>query len=204
MAVTSVAIPFAAVWHRMRGALRWRRATPWVAPRPKAIVFDRDGTLIENVPYNGDPDLVRPVENARSALDRLRGAGLATAVVTNQAGVGRGLLAADDVRRVNGRVEELLGPLGPWFVCPHAPEDACSCRKPEPEMIRRAAASLGLAPHECVMIGDTAADVEAAVRAGAKAILVPNNETRAEELRRAPCVASSLSEAIDLVVEGAV
>jgi histidinol phosphatase-like enzyme len=70
-----------------------------------AALFDRDGTLVEDVPYNGDPAVVRPVPGARAALDRLRAAGLPPGVVSNQSGVARGLLTREQV----ARVEELLG-----------------------------------------------------------------------------------------------
>ena len=93
------------------------------------MLLDRDDTLIVDVPYNGDPARVRPMPGARAALDRLRAAGVPTAVVSNQSGIGRGLLRADQVHRVNRRVEELLGPLGPWLICPHAPGDGCGCRR---------------------------------------------------------------------------
>jgi histidinol phosphatase-like enzyme len=98
---------------------------------------------------------------------------------------------------VNRRVEELLGPLGPWFVCPHAPDAGCGCRKPAPGMVVDAARALGLRPDECALIGDTGADVAAAVAAGARPVLVPNAVTRREEIARAPEVAPDLATAVD-------
>jgi D-glycero-D-manno-heptose 1,7-bisphosphate phosphatase len=95
-----------------------------------AVLFDRDGTLVVNVPDNGDPARVVAVPGARTALDRLRAAGIPTGVVSNQAAVARGLITADQVDAVNRRVEELLGPLGPWCWCPHDELDRCGCRKP--------------------------------------------------------------------------
>jgi HAD superfamily hydrolase (TIGR01662 family) len=100
------------------------------------------------------------------------------------------------VGAVNGRVEELLGPLGPWFVCPHGPDDGCRCRKPAPGLVLRAAAALGVRPDECAVIGDTGADVEAAAAAGARGVLVPNAVTRSEEIARAPEVAPDLPAAV--------
>ncbi len=70
------------------------------AARTSAVLFDRDGTLVDDVPYNGDPDLVTPRPGARSALDLLRGKGIRLGIVSNQSGVGRGLLTEDDVRRI--------------------------------------------------------------------------------------------------------
>lgn len=194
MLATSAAIPPAAVWYRATGELRHRRARP----RPHAVLFDRDGTLVVDVPYNGDPAKVRLMPDARAALDRLRAAGLRTAVVSNQSGIARGVLTPEQVDAVNGRVEELLGaPLGPWVHCPHGPEDACGCRKPAPGMIERAAELLGVDPARVAVIGDIAADVEAARRAGARGVLVPTAATRREEIEAAPEVASSLVDAVD-------
>lgn len=84
-----------------------------------AVLFDRDGTLIHDVPYNGDPALVTPVPGARAAVDRLRAAGLRLGVVTNQSGLARGRFTGADLVRVHARIEELLGPFDTWQVCPH-------------------------------------------------------------------------------------
>src|SRR5690242_12330966 len=84
-----------------------------------AVLFDRDGTLIHDVPYNGNPDLVRPVGGARAALDRLRAAGLRLGVVTNQSGLATGRFGPADLARVHARVAGLLGPFDTWQVCPH-------------------------------------------------------------------------------------
>jgi histidinol-phosphate phosphatase family protein len=146
-----------------------------MAGQAQAVIFDRDGTLVEDVPYNGDPDRVVPVAGARATLDRLRARGLALAVVSNQSGVGRGLLTLEQVDAVNHRIEELLGPLGPWFVCPHAPDDGCTCRKPRPGLILDAAAALGVDASACVVVGDQPSDVDAAHAAGARSILVTRN-----------------------------
>ncbi len=164
------------------------------------MLLDRDGTLIADVPYNGDPSKVVAVPGARRALDRLRARGMKLAIVSNQSGVGRRLITMEQVEAVNRRVEELLGPIGPVFVCPHAPDDACRCRKPESELVERAAAALGVAPSRCSLVGDTGADVAAALAAGARPILVPNEFTRPEETASAPEVARSLEEAVSILL----
>ena len=199
MAVTSAAIPPAAVWHWLRGWLDVLRrgAAP---PQISAVLFDRDGTLITDVAYNGDPSQVRPREGAREALRMLREAGVPTAMVSNQSGIARGLLTRSQVDAVNDRVEQLLGPVGPWSICPHGPADGCGCRKPRPGLIHDAARQLGVDVRRCVVIGDIGSDVDAAHAAGARAVLVPTEVTRAEEVAAAPVVASDLAQAVELAL----
>jgi histidinol-phosphate phosphatase family protein len=167
------------------------------------VLFDRDGTLISDVPYNGDPERVVAVPGARAALDRVRAAGVPIGVVSNQSGVARGLLDLEQVEAVNRRVEELLGPLGPWAICPHGPGEGCPCRKPAPGLVLEAARALGVPAGGCVVIGDIGADVEAARAAGARGVLVPTAATRPEEIAAAPAVAPDLAGALDLVLEAA-
>jgi histidinol-phosphate phosphatase family protein len=143
---------------------------------------------------------VQLVPGAGAAVARLRAAGCRLAVVTNQSAIGRGRLTAEQVAAVNRRVEDLLGPLGPWLVCPHAPEAGCACRKPAPGLVLRAAEQLGVAPGRCAVIGDIGADVEAARAAGARGILVPTPVTRAQEVRGAPEVARDLAGAVTLLL----
>jgi D-glycero-D-manno-heptose 1,7-bisphosphate phosphatase len=168
--------------------------------RPAAVLFDRDGTLVRDVPYNGDPARVEPMPGARDALDRLRAAGVAVGVVSNQSGVGRGFVTMEQVEAVNRRVDDLLGPLAPWVVCPHTPEDGCACRKPEPGLIRRAAAALGVEPECCAVVGDIGSDIEAARAAGARAVLVPTARTLPAEVGGAPEVARDLPEAVEVLL----
>ena len=167
--------------------------------RPRVVLFDRDGTLVVDVPYNGDPGRVRPVPGAKAVLDGLRADGIATGVITNQSGVARGLITADDVARVNARVEELLGPFDVWEVCPHAEQDGCICRKPAPGMIHSACRKLGIDESEAALIGDIGTDVGAAEAAGATGVLVPTPVTRAEEVAAARLVASDLATAVGML-----
>jgi histidinol-phosphate phosphatase family protein len=169
---------------------------------PAAVLFDRDGTLVRDVPYNGDPSRVEPMPGARAALDRLRAAGIPTAVVSNQSGIARGLLSRQQVDAVNQRVDAVLGPLGPFLVCEHGPEDGCGCRKPAPGMVHEAARALGVDPADCALIGDIGADVGAALAAGARPVLVPTPVTRQEEVDAAPEVAADLLSAVALLLDG--
>ena len=169
-------------------------------PAPDAVLFDRDGTLVRDVPYNGDPDRVVPMPGAREALDRLRAAGVRVAVVSNQSGVARRLVTMEQVAAVNRRVEELLGPLSPWVVCPHRPDERCLCRKPAPGLLLKAADLLGVEPARCAVVGDIGADVEAARAVGARPVLVPTERTRREEVEHAPEVAPDLTAAVELLL----
>jgi D-glycero-D-manno-heptose 1,7-bisphosphate phosphatase len=143
----------------------------------RGVLFDRDGTIIVDVPYNGDPALVEPIEGAKAALDALRHAGVKVGVLTNQSGIGRGLISEAQVNAVNARVEEVLGPFDGWFICPHAPDVDCDCRKPKPKLIFDAARAWGVLPAEIVVVGDKASDVEAARNAGAHGIRITETLT---------------------------
>jgi histidinol-phosphate phosphatase family protein len=167
---------------------------------PLAVLFDRDGTLVVDVPYNGDPDRVRLVPGARAAVERVRAAGLRTGLVTNQSGIARGLLTRADADAVNARLAALVGGFDTVQVCPHAPDAGCGCRKPRPGMVLAAAAELGVPPQRVVVIGDIAADVEAAAAAGARGILVPTPVTRSEEVVAARETAPDLEAAVSLAL----
>ena len=166
----------------------------------RAVLFDRDGTLVVDVPYNGDPARVRPLPTASFALGRLRQAGIAVGVVSNQSGIARGLVTRSQVDAVNARVDELLGPFEVWEYCPHAPADHCACRKPQPGMVISACRSLGVDPGETVVIGDIGTDLAAARAAGAHGILVPTPATLVKEIADADMVAGDLADAVELVL----
>jgi HAD superfamily hydrolase (TIGR01662 family) len=201
MLATSALIPPLATWHFLRGAVRHRRVAPWRG-LPDLVLFDRDGTLVHDVPYNGDPALVRPVDGAREQLDRLRARGVRVGLVTNQSGIGRGLLTRAQVDAVNARLAELVGPFDTVQVCPHAPGEGCACRKPAPGMVTGACAALDVDPARTVVVGDIGADVEAAAAAGAAGVLVPTPVTRPEEVAAAPHTAAGLAAAVDDVLAG--
>ena len=201
MLATSVIIPAAAVTHRLQGAWRHCGAEPW-PPTINAVLFDRDGTLVHDVPYNGDPSRVRPMDGAGEAVAALRDAGVKVGVLTNQSGIDRGLLTRAQVRAVNDRIDAAVGPFDTWQVCPHGVDDGCGCRKPKPGMVVRAARALDVPVEQCLVVGDIGADIQAARAAGARAVLVPTATTRAEEVAGAPFVAADLASAVDLVVAG--
>lgn len=198
MLATSALIPPAAIAHWLRGYWQHRRVAPW--PPVEAVLFDRDGTLVHDVPYNGDPSRVQPVDGAGEAVRRLRAAGIKVGVVSNQSGVARGRLAPEDVARVNARIDELVGPFDTWQVCPHGEDDGCTCRKPAPGLVLAAAGELGVAPDRVVLVGDIGSDVAAGEAAGARAFLVPNPATRPEEVAAARLVAPDLRAVVDALI----
>ncbi|GAB2810211.1 D-glycero-alpha-D-manno-heptose-1,7-bisphosphate 7-phosphatase [Lentzea nigeriaca] len=164
-----------------------------------AVLFDRDGTLIRDVPYNGDPRRVAPMPGAREILRDLRTHGVRTGVVSNQSGIGRGLLTEAQVAAVNARVEELLGRFGTWQICPHHPDEGCACRKPAPGLVFSACEALGVRPERTLVVGDIGADVAAAEAAGAVPVLVPTEVTRPEEIERAPHTAPDLHGVLGMI-----
>jgi histidinol-phosphate phosphatase family protein len=141
-----------------------------------AVVFwlDRDGTIVDDPGYLKDPGAVVLLPGAAEAVARLNRVGTVV-LVTNQSGIGRGYMGRDDVDAVHTVVVERLGAAGAHLdhieICPHAPDDHCSCRKPEPDMILRARAALGAFSVEYV-IGDKVADLELARATGCHSILV--------------------------------
>jgi HAD superfamily hydrolase (TIGR01662 family) len=169
----------------------------------EAVLFDRDGTLVRDMPYNGDPDAVVPVPGAREAVARLRAAGIRVGVVTNQSGIAHGLLTLTQVGAVNAHIDEVVGPFDDWQVCPQDERAGCRCRKPAPGMVHAAATALGTVPDRCVVVGDIGPDMVAASAAGALGILVPTEVTRRTEVEAAPTVAPHLGAAVDWILSRA-
>ncbi|GAA1645878.1 HAD-IIIA family hydrolase [Catellatospora bangladeshensis] len=166
-----------------------------------AVLFDRDNTLIREVPRIDDPDLVVPMPGVRDALDLLRGAGLRVGVVCDQPAVGFGYTTRAQAEAVNERIERLLGPFDTWQMCCHTPADGCGCRKPAPGLITAAARDLGVPAHRCVMIGDIGPDLQAAAAAGATGLLVPTGQTCVAEIASAPYRAPSLTGAAEWILD---
>lgn len=161
----------------------------------RAVLFDRDGTLI----VDGAASLTL-MPGAIAAITRLRERGVRIGVVTNQPRVGSDIAARRAMQALHEQIESRIGALDGWFVCTHTPAEGCACRKPQPGLIFEAARALGVAPSECAVIGDIGSDVEAAQRAGAYGILVPTPITRREEVDRAPVVCENLLDAVERVL----
>ena len=175
-----------------------------------AVFLDRDDTLIENVPYLGDPAKVKLMPGASEALLQFRKANLTLVVISNQSGVGRGYITKAQVRSVDARMEELLG--GKYifaryehcFAVPGDPYD--DRRKPSPKMIQQAASDLQIDLKRSFMIGNRLCDIQAGNSAGCKTVLlslhVPTNEMQ-EASQLASFVASDWPKAKDWILEQA-
>jgi histidinol-phosphate phosphatase family protein len=185
------------------------------APGDGAVVFlDKDGTLLDNVPYNADPSRIRLAPGAEEALPRLSEAGFRLAVVSNQSGVALGHFPEHALAGVHARLQELLAalgvPLDGFYYCPHHPDGVlpmyairCTCRKPAPGLLFRAARDLGADLTRSWLIGDILDDVEAGNHAGCGTVLLDvGNETEwALTPARAPRhVARDLGEAGEIIL----
>ena len=140
------------------------------------VLLDRDGTLIAERNYLSSPDQVRLVEGAAEGLRLLYQSGFGLIVISNQSGIGRGYFTGADLARIHRRMTDLLEAEGvrldAIYCCPHTPEDACACRKPEPLLALNAARDFNFEAREAWVVGDKPCDIELARRCGARSILV--------------------------------
>lgn len=176
-----------------------------------AVFLDKDGTLVEDVPYNVDPARVTLTHRAGDALSLLRSRGFRLVVISNQPGVALGYFPAVALHALSQRILELVVTEGAivhgFYYCTHAParpgEAACRCRKPQPGLVLEAARKLGIDLTRSWFIGDILDDVEAGHRAGCRSILIDNgNETewRGGALREPDYLAHGLLDAASHVV----
>jgi histidinol-phosphate phosphatase family protein len=189
-----------------------RARAEFPGPRQPAVFLDRDGTLIEHVPYLADPAIVRLLPGVGPALHRLRGAGFACVVISNQSAIGRGLATHEQVGLVHGELRRQLAEYGTGldaiYYCPVAPcgDDRTAVehpdRKPAPGMLHRAANELHLDLEASWMVGDLISDVLAGRNAGCRALLVQTGQGRAEaEAHPDVPACADLSDAVDLILE---
>jgi D,D-heptose 1,7-bisphosphate phosphatase len=177
----------------------------------KAIFLDKDGTLVHDVPYNVNPDLITLCPSVSEGLQKLHQAGYQLFVITNQSGVARGYFSESALADVEKRLRSLLPvPLAGFYYCPHHPEGvvadyavACTCRKPNPGLIYHAAAAHGVDLAQSWLIGDILHDVEAGNRAGCRTILIDNgNETEwhLTAMRQFTYIAPTVEAAADCIL----
>lgn len=163
-----------------------------------AVFLDRDGTINEEVGYLDSIEKLRVLPEAFEAVRLINQAGLKTVVITNQSGIGRGYFDEGFVGRVHEEMRHLFHKEGTvidgFYYCPHHPTEGmgqyrqvCSCRKPEPGLLLKAAEDLDIDLSKSYMIGDTPKDVEVGQRAGAKGILVRTGHGKVADLGSTCC-----------------
>jgi len=178
--------------------------SPFKSAQRRFVVLDRDGTIIEEREYLSEPGQVKLISGVPAALRELRRMGFGLVVITNQSGIGRGFFDLDQLQQVHQRLEELLRAEGidldGVYVCPHAPEDDCACRKPKLGLLQKASEDLGFHMASSVVIGDKASDIEMGRAAGALTILVRTGYgAEFENEVAADYVVDDLAAAVELI-----
>ncbi len=143
----------------------------------KLVILDRDGVINHDSPqYIKSPEEWRPIEGSLEAIASLHQRGYTICVATNQAGIGRGLYSQQDLERIHRKMMQSVadsgGKISGVFYCPHHPDDGCPCRKPRPGLIHQVADHLQTPVEGVPLVGDRLTDIQAAVAAGCKPILV--------------------------------
>lgn len=165
------------------------------------VLLDRDGTINIERHYLSDPDHLELLPGAAAGLRTMREMGLGLIVVTNQSGIARGYFSQSRLDEVHAKLWELLEAEGveidAIYVCPHAPDDHCECRKPRPGLIRQAARDCGFRPEECFVIGDKECDIELGRSVGATTLLVKTGYGQ----QTATVALSTANRSADYVVE---
>lgn len=174
------------------------------------VVFvDRDGVINRN-----RDDYVKTVSEftflpgALEGLARLKSAGATTIVVSNQAGVGRGIIDPAELARINSNMLQTVrkhgGEISAVYYCLHRKEEGCNCRKPEPGLLIQASKDFGFALEECFLVGDAMSDIEAGHRVGCKTVLVLTGKTSRSEVESWNCrplhIADDLRKAVDWIL----
>jgi D-glycero-D-manno-heptose 1,7-bisphosphate phosphatase len=174
----------------------------------KALFLDRDGVLIEYIPYLSHPNQVKIPLGAGEALKKWQDAGYLLIAITNQSGVGRGYFTISDVEAVHTQMLKEYECFDVYFqdifVCPHQPSDNCKCRKPSPYMILQASEKHQLEVSQSFFIGDAASDIECAIRAGCNPVLLLTGRgtSTAQNLSLDQCIIpifQGLTETVDLI-----
>jgi D-glycero-D-manno-heptose 1,7-bisphosphate phosphatase len=175
-----------------------------------AVFLDRDGTVNEEVHYLHEPERLHLLPGSPEAIRVLNDAGIPAILITNQAGIGRGHFAESAMHAVHEELGRQLAAHGAHldavYFCPHQPNDGCTCRKPLPGLLIRAALDMDLDLPGCVMVGDKVSDLAAGWSAGCRTALVLSGygaEAQSEltDAERAPdFVGSDLLEVVRWVL----
>ncbi len=174
-------------------------------PFRPAVFLDRDGTLMDDTGYVGDPAEVRIFDGVPDALAALRARGFLTVIVTNQSGIARGKFSLADFEAVHASFLHLLGPglIDATYMCPDHPDTATDRRKPGPGMLLEGARDLGIDLARSWMVGDRAGDLEAGRRAGVRSILVRTGEGTGTDSSAAVHIAADFPAAAKFILESA-
>lgn len=147
------------------------------------VVLDRDGTINVDRHYLSDPAQLEFAPGAVGGLQKLSAAGCRLIIITNQSGVGRGFFDLQQLERVHDTLRRMLEDIGVSvegvYVCPHAPDAGCGCRKPESGLMELAAKELKFNPARSFVIGDKESDVQFGLRCGATTILIDSHGEQA-------------------------
>lgn len=142
----------------------------------KALFLDRDGVIIDYIPYLSQPEQVKIPQSAGSTLKQWQDAGYLLILYTNQSGVGRGYFSLEDVEAVHRRVFHEYQKFGVFFhdvlLCPHHPSENCQCRKPSPYLLLEASRKYDIDIAQSFFIGDAPSDLECAIKAGCQPVLL--------------------------------
>jgi len=169
-----------------------------------AVFIDRDGTIMEDTDYCSHPKDVRIFPGVLEALRRLKSRGFKLIIITNQSGIGRGLITLDQYRAVESEVLRQLGDglVDATYYCPDAPGQQSDCRKPAPGMILQASRDHQIDLSHSFLVGDKEADVECAHNAGVRAIRVRTGIQRDLTGSSADWVADDLPAAVEIILNG--
>lgn len=167
-----------------------------------AIFLDRDGTLMRDVDYCGDPDEVEVFPQAAAALGRLKQSGYKLIIITNQSGIGRGYFSEADYRAVEAEFLRQLGDglIDASYYCPDLPDPNSTRRKPAPGMIFEAQTERHLDLTRSWFVGDKASDVECGRNAGVRTILVQTGYGAGETHCGADWIARDLAHAAEIIL----
>jgi D-glycero-D-manno-heptose 1,7-bisphosphate phosphatase len=170
----------------------------------KAVFFDRDDTLIYDVPYSGDPLLVQLIPGVVEALRLLKSAGFMLFMITNQSGVGRGMISKEQVQAVHEEIDRQLGEnfFTAVYCCYDDPDHPVEgCRKPSPTMILKARDDYSVDLAGSFFIGDKLSDVQAGLNAGCRSILIKSKEYDELAASLADFVAANVYEAAQWIAQ---
>jgi D-glycero-D-manno-heptose 1,7-bisphosphate phosphatase len=166
-----------------------------------AVFVDRDGTVMEDCDYCSDPKDVKIFPGVLEALRRLKSRGFKLIIITNQSGIGRGLMTAQQYRAVEAEVlQKLDGLIEATYFCPDVPGQHSSCRKPVPGMVLQAKREHGIDLPHSFFIGDKEIDVECGRSAGVRTIRVQTGLQRDTTGSRADWVAEDLPAAVEIIL----